>query len=119
MTDIIRKAPLTSLTRRDIEGEGFGDRVGTGRVCLHDRGCKSRLSGKWMGMSPKRIETLEAPEIELLENLLAAQADCEAASTPSEQGVARKRWMAASERINDFVLRGSALRSGRRRSSTR
>jgi hypothetical protein len=72
-----------------------------------------------MGMSPKRIEALEAPEIELLENLLAAQADCEAASTPLEQEAARKRWMAASERINDFVLRRSALRSGEGRSRTR
>ena len=75
---------------------------------------------RWcMGMSPKRIETLEAPEIELLENLLAAQADCEVASTPSEQRAARKRWMAASQRIKYFVLRGSALRSGRGRPSTR
>ena len=61
-------------------------------------------------MSPKRIEALEVPETELLENLLAAHADCEAASTPSEQEAARKQWILASQRISDFVLHGSGRR---------
>ena len=62
---------------------------------------------------PRNQGTFKPLSRKLLEKLLIAEAEFEAASTPAEQEAARLRWLAAAQRIGDFLRDRTTPRSGK------